>query len=389
MPKINTSKKSKSSRTYPYQNTDLADLPNEYWEDIPDLDGYFRVSNLGRIKRMEHERLYRNGAIYIKPEKIIKPIVVKAPNKFIGDYTCFLAIRVTLFGKRYNYTVARLVYYCFVHPFDLSDNNVLILTKDTNNFSIIPSNLIAATVQYKQQRVIIRKRFKSPLLDLPNEFLAQVRQKIAGEVSKQVTQYTLSGEMIKTFSSAINAQKETGIFSSQIGFIANGGGISAGGFIWRWGNAKKIELKDFKAARRKKHREEYGIKVTQYDMNGNRIAMYPSIKDAAEQTGIRGPLIGSAVRGVYKSAKGFYWKKGYGKEKIDLSDYAWGRGSMAITQSKKVIQYTLDGNYVHTFSSIKEAAEFIRVSSATLSSACRGKQKTCGGYKWRFAKKNK
>jgi hypothetical protein len=85
----------------------------------------------------------------------------------------------------------------------MSDTNVLILTKDTDNFNITPSNLIASSIQDKQQRIIKRKRFRSPLLDLPNEFLTQVREKITGVVSKQVTQYTLSGEMIKTYPPAL------------------------------------------------------------------------------------------------------------------------------------------------------------------------------------------
>lgn len=35
---------------YPYQNLTLKDLKGERWEDIPELDGYYRISNFGRIK---------------------------------------------------------------------------------------------------------------------------------------------------------------------------------------------------------------------------------------------------------------------------------------------------------------------------------------------------
>ena len=33
------------------------------------LKDYYQVSNYGRIKRMEYEMQYKNGAIYLKPEK--------------------------------------------------------------------------------------------------------------------------------------------------------------------------------------------------------------------------------------------------------------------------------------------------------------------------------
>lgn len=42
---------------------------------------------------------YKNGAIYIKPEKIIKPTIVAQFNKFKKDHTYFLAGRVTLSGR--------------------------------------------------------------------------------------------------------------------------------------------------------------------------------------------------------------------------------------------------------------------------------------------------
>ena len=83
----------------PYQNRSLEDMKGEKWEDIPGLDGYFLISNFGRVKRLEYEMQYRNGKIYTQPEKIIRPIIVKQPNKSIGDHTYFLT---TLFCEKSN-----------------------------------------------------------------------------------------------------------------------------------------------------------------------------------------------------------------------------------------------------------------------------------------------
>ena len=121
---------------------------------------------------------YRNGAIYLKPEKIIKPQIVRQPNKFKKDYTYFLAGRVTLSGRKYNMTIARMVYYCFVEPFDLEDQDVVILCKDADNFNIHPSNLQMATKSQKQQRTVTRKRFKSPFLDLTEKDRLKQRKAI-------------------------------------------------------------------------------------------------------------------------------------------------------------------------------------------------------------------
>lgn len=51
---------------------------------------------------------------------------------------------------------------------------------------------------------------------------------------------------------------------------------------------------------------------------------------------------------------------------------------------RSVIQYTLDGTKLNTFNSIKEAGEALNISAKGISSACRGVQKTSGGYVWRY-----
>lgn len=56
----------------------------EEWKDIPDYQGVYQASNLGRIKALERKiiRKYRDGFIdcFIKKEQIIKP--VKTPRGY-------------------------------------------------------------------------------------------------------------------------------------------------------------------------------------------------------------------------------------------------------------------------------------------------------------------
>lgn len=55
--------------------------------------------------------------------------------------------------------------------------------------------------------------------------------------------------------------------------------------------------------------------------------------------------------------------------------------------SKPVSCYTLDGKYVKTYGSIREAARQLNLSDTNISNICRSKRhyKTCGGYFWRYA----
>lgn len=371
-------------KEYPYQNLSMKDIKGERWEDIPGLDGYFCVSNYGRVKRMEFEMQYKDGRICIRPEKIIKPMIVKQQNKFIGDYSYFLTVRLVLSGKKYSFTVARLVYHCFADAsFNMDDHKSVILAKNYDNFNVKPSNLLKATLHQKQKRIFQRTRSRSPLLDLSKEFLDSVRQKIIKTQSKQVTQYTRAGKKIKTFSSMAAAQRATGVHAVAIREVAIGENITAGGFLWRWGNEKKINVnaKNLKEARRKEHRKNYNIiSVTQYDMEGNRIAYYPSLTDAEEATGVNGGQISLAAKGIYKSARGYFWIKGYGKEKIDLSGHQWGVGS----RMRKITQYSLKGKKLNVFSSIKTAAEATNSRTSSINQALNGSQLKAGKYIWRY-----
>lgn len=58
------------------------------------------------------------------------------------------------------------------------------------------------------------------------------------------------------------------------------------------------------------------------------------------------------------------------------------RGSNAVTH-KAVLQYSLDGEFIREWPSIIEAGEGTGVNSSCISSCCKGKLKTSGGYIWR------
>lgn len=219
---------------YPYHILVLKTIKGEKWKDILDLEGYYQISSYGRIKRLEYEMEYKNGAIYVKEEKIIKPTIIKHVNKFKKDHTYFLTNRVIFNKRKHNFTIARIVYYCFVEQFNYEDSSIVIICKDGDNFNIRPSNLRKVTISQKQQRTVERKRFRSPYSNLSDKLRRKQRSAIIRAVSKQVTQFTKDGKKLKTYPSMAAAQRATGIFASSIGNRAAGNGKTAGGYIWRW-----------------------------------------------------------------------------------------------------------------------------------------------------------
>lgn len=51
---------------------------------------------------------------------------------------------------------------------------------------------------------------------------------------------------------------------------------------------------------------------------------------------------------------------------------------------KPIFQYDIDGNFVREWSSIREASENLNINESSISQHLGGKQKTSGGYIWKF-----
>lgn len=55
-----------------------------------------------------------------------------------------------------------------------------------------------------------------------------------------------------------------------------------------------------------------------------------------------------------------------------------------IAPKKKVVQKTIDGNYVKEYDSLTEAAEDNNLNRQNICACCRNKQKSAGGFVWEY-----
>lgn len=68
-----------------HQNFSLDDLEGEIWKDIQGYDGYYQVSNLGRVKSLSRN-VFCGMGYYLKKEKILKPTMRKDGYQVVGLY---------------------------------------------------------------------------------------------------------------------------------------------------------------------------------------------------------------------------------------------------------------------------------------------------------------
>ena len=139
-------------------------------------------------------------------------------------------------------------------------------------------------------------------------------------------------------------------------------------------------------ARKNFRRDIVCRKVYQYDTDGNFIASYESQRTASRITGISKNTICEVCREKknYVTAGGFIWS--FTKKKSDIARKV-ERAKRACR--KAITQRNIDGYFIKSFKSIREASLFTGISSASISQCLSGKTQKAGGYKWEYNKQFK
>jgi hypothetical protein len=117
--------------------------------------------------------------------------------------------------------------------------------------------------------------------------------------------------------------------------------------------------------------------VLQYDLNGNILKEWDNISNASLFLNKPGCAIVETCLNKRKSAYGFIWR--YKNEPLN-QDYIYSKNK----PYKPIIQYDMCGCFIKKWDSIKEASHIINIHTSNISSCCRGKQKSAGGYIWKY-----
>jgi len=127
----------------PYLNTSIDDMEGEIWVDAFGFDGYYEVSNLGRIKSVSEREVRFGKNIRKMPVRILKQSISKIRKKRGIDnrLTCGFSID----NKRITINVPRMIYQSFFP--DENIDNLVISHKNRCEFDNRLKNLISETVK--------------------------------------------------------------------------------------------------------------------------------------------------------------------------------------------------------------------------------------------------
>ena len=185
---------------------------------------------------------------------------------------------------------------------------------------------------------------------------------------KGVCKYDFEGNLLDVFYRPIDAatsidNKRAKTICSNITACMIGKVKSAYGYIWRYYSDSFDKYPLPKRIR----------KVKQFSFNGDLIGIYNDCRDASRKTGIDDSTINLCCLKKLQYSGGYIWCYEGDTPDFDI-----------VFKEKSVDRYSLDGAYIDSYNSIKEASEILRINNTSIGYACADRNKTAGGYIWRF-----
>lgn len=121
----------------------------------------------------------------------------------------------------------------------------------------------------------------------------------------------------------------------------------------------------------------YKKRVYQYDKDWNLIAVHQSVAECAKAMGVTKMPVSEACNGKARTCRGYFLRF--------EDDKYLSNGKRGAHCARAVVQMDIDSNVIATFDSAAEAARaFGKKTSCTILDACKGRQITAYGYRWRF-----
>lgn len=267
----------------------LEDFEGEVWKDIPEFEGFYMASNMGRIKSLDRHTQYIRKRDSIPSNRFFKGRIIKA--SFYGLYLiCHLKIDQKKVSVKYHRVICS-IFHPNIH--NLPEVNHINEIKTDNR----ADNLEWCTRLHNSHWGTAIERARNALINHPSN-------------SVTIYQFTVDGKFVAKYPSANEAERTTGINAVNIISVCNNKkSSSAGGYLWSYTQDPKTILE--KVKRKKKGLLVYGKrKVRQFSKDGDFLREYESIKEASVITGISKSTIQKVCShvGYQKSAGGYKWE---------------------------------------------------------------------------------
>lgn len=177
----------------------------EVWKDIEGYEGYYQVSNLGRVKSLARNTSEKGKNANNKKDTILKGSLTKG----------YLQVDFRKDGKRKMFRIHRLVSECFIpNP----DNKPYINHIDGNK-----SNNTVDNLEWCTPKENVKHAMDNNLIIFKNN----------SGPSKGVDKFSLDGKYLESYPSQAEAVRMNNFNCNKISYVCNGSKKQFGGFMWR------------------------------------------------------------------------------------------------------------------------------------------------------------
>lgn len=190
--------------------------------------------------------------------------------------------------------------------------------------------------------------------------------------ARPVVCLSLDGKFIKRYDSA-GETKQDGFFDSNVLESCKDSRYTCKNHIFMF----EDEYEEFGARKYQKPQNHCKKEIIQCDMNGKFIKEFPSVQQAAEETGIRRSTISGALTETYKSAGGYIFVY---KEDFPIKDILKHQHRK---KGRKVAQVDIKtGNIIKVFDRIADAGRELNVNYKAIHKVVDKPERTAYGFKW-------
>jgi len=196
-------------------------MEEEVWRDIPSFEGFYQVSNFGRVKSLDRTLESKNGRKRLYVGKIHKPKIMTWGYAYVSFYRN---------GKYKNYSIHRLVAESFLeNPLNkqqVNHKDGIKTNNDVNNLEFVTQS---ENIKHSY-KIGIRKHPRLGLFGKDNP------------KSKPIIQLSKDGLFIRKYYSLKEVCDTNGYFPQCVGSAASGKTKTSYGYIWKY--ADKEQLKE-------------------------------------------------------------------------------------------------------------------------------------------------
>lgn len=256
----------------------------EIWKPVKNYEGYYEISNLGRVKSLER---------YVRQGNFIRHVKESFKNEYIGSYG-YPCVTLCKDRKSTSMCIHILLANAFI-PNPENKPAVDHINTDRTDYRLENLRWVTSKENSNNELTLQHCKENTYSKESLKKRLETSKTRCTKTSPRTIFQYSKNGDFISEFYSIAEAERKTNISKEIIRRSLDDNTLSAGGYLW---TSKKVD--NICYIRRK---QPTCKAILQFDTEGNLIKEWSSISEAANSLGLCTANITRNIKSTSKPRK--------------------------------------------------------------------------------------